>query len=391
MSAAAKPGTFFPMIDVLRGFAATSVIVYHVIEHFGWQSFPADGPLSWFRIGWMGVDLFFVISGFVIGLSAYSLVGKLGSRAFRRPFLRRRLLRIVPLHYLTCAVFLAVLVPGLVAQPGFFRNAATHLAFVHNLSMTTHGALNGVNWSLGTEMQFYLFVALLGPWLARARWGWIAAALLAVAWLYRLGAVLLVPSQGALGPFPLFVAATQLPGMLDEFAVGLLLARLVTSPVGARLLARGRARPWIPLGLAGLAVWGVLLLYWRYASFWGFPMMVIGFRTLLALAAALVVFATCVVDGPLTMRLTRPLRYLGVISYGLYLWHLLFIELVKRSPGVGPVRALVVVLLATGVTASASWHLFEKPFVGFEASWLGRVRERWSRSGKAKDTPPAEA
>jgi peptidoglycan/LPS O-acetylase OafA/YrhL len=61
----------FPLIDVLRGFAALSVLVYHVIAHFDWTRFSTSGPLVWFRIGWMGVDLFFVISGFVITLSAF--------------------------------------------------------------------------------------------------------------------------------------------------------------------------------------------------------------------------------------------------------------------------------------------------------------------------------
>ena len=66
----AKPVTlsenrnYFPSIDILRGFAALSVVVYHVIEHFKWIDFPTQGPLVWFRIGWMGVDLFFCYIGF---------------------------------------------------------------------------------------------------------------------------------------------------------------------------------------------------------------------------------------------------------------------------------------------------------------------------------------
>lgn len=62
---------YFPLIDVLRGFAAITVLVYHVIEHFHWTAFPTEGLLSWFRIGWMGVDLFFVISGFCNGIGSF--------------------------------------------------------------------------------------------------------------------------------------------------------------------------------------------------------------------------------------------------------------------------------------------------------------------------------
>jgi peptidoglycan/LPS O-acetylase OafA/YrhL len=60
----------FPLIDALRGIAALLVLIYHVIEISGWQSFPSSGIALLFRIGWIGVDLFFVISGFVIGRAA---------------------------------------------------------------------------------------------------------------------------------------------------------------------------------------------------------------------------------------------------------------------------------------------------------------------------------
>ena len=58
-----REGLYFPNLDLLRAFAAISVLVLHVIELTGWKNFPIEGPLTWFRIGWMGVDLFFVISG----------------------------------------------------------------------------------------------------------------------------------------------------------------------------------------------------------------------------------------------------------------------------------------------------------------------------------------
>ena len=153
---------YFDTIDILRGFAAISVVVYHVIEHFQWNNFPATWPWLWFRVGWMGVDLFFVISGFVIGLSAFSEIDKRGEHAFRPGFFRRRLARIVPLHYLTMLVFIAFISPHLLFQH-LFLNLGSHLLFLHNLVPQLHGASNGSNWSLATEMQFYVLMLLIAP------------------------------------------------------------------------------------------------------------------------------------------------------------------------------------------------------------------------------------
>ena len=79
----------FENINLLRAFAATAVVVYHVIEYANWSSFPADGPLLTFRIGWIGVDLFFVISGFVITRSALALWRQDPATFARRYWARR--------------------------------------------------------------------------------------------------------------------------------------------------------------------------------------------------------------------------------------------------------------------------------------------------------------
>jgi len=82
-----KKSLYFENIDLLRAFAAISVLVYHVIELSSWKSFPINGLLSWFRIGWMGVDLFFVISGFVITLSAFSILENNNLKKYRILFI----------------------------------------------------------------------------------------------------------------------------------------------------------------------------------------------------------------------------------------------------------------------------------------------------------------
>lgn len=235
--------SYFETVDVLRGFAALSVVVYHVIELFAWKTFPSTGPLLWFRAGWMGVDLFFVISGFVIGFSAFAEIDKRGPWHFQGAFFARRVTRIVPLHYLTMLAFVVFISPELLFT-NFWTNLISHLLFVHNLNLNLHGAINGSNWSLATEMQFYVLMLLAAPWIRIGRWWGIAAVFIVTAWIWRYGVTLFVQPSGQWGTFPIFIAATQLPGMLDEFVAGLLLARLVRSELGIKLLGGGGGYPF---------------------------------------------------------------------------------------------------------------------------------------------------
>lgn len=363
MSNLIRPPLHFGSIDVLRGFAALSVVVYHVIEHFAWTAFPSTGPLLWFRAGWMGVDLFFVISGFVIGLSAFAEIDKRGPWHFQGAFFSRRVARIVPLHYLTMLVFVVFISPELLFT-NFWVNLSSHLLFVHNLNLNLHGAINGSNWSLATEMQFYVLMLLLAPWIRIGRWWAIAAVFIGTAWAWRYGVTVFVQPSSQLGPFPVFVAATQLPGMLDEFVAGLLLARLVRSELGKKMLGGGVSVQVVLFALAVIVVSVTLLIYWRYASFWNYPLMVTMWRSLLALAFALVLlFAISIKVTGVPRKLLSPLFYLGTISYGIYLWHLPVLLSLKRLAWVSPSVALALGIGLTCVFASMSWHFFEQPFI----------------------------
>lgn len=357
------PPNYYETVDVLRGFAALSVVVYHVIEHFGWETFPSTGPLLWFRAGWMGVDLFFVISGFVIGLSAFAEIDKRGPWGFQGEFFSRRLARIVPLHYLTMLVFVVFISPELLFN-NFWINLSSHLMFVHNLHIKLHGAINGSNWSLATEMQFYVLMLLVAPWIRTGRWWAIVAVFIGTAWAWRYGVTLFVQPSSQLGPFPVFVAATQLPGMLDEFVAGLLLAKLVRSELGKKLLAGGLPVQVALFVLAVIVVSVTMSIYWRYASFWDYPLMVTMWRSLLALACALVLLFTISIRVTgIARKLLSPLFYLGTISYGIYLWHLPVLLSVKRMEWINPSTALPWVIGLTCVFASVSWHFFEQPLL----------------------------
>jgi peptidoglycan/LPS O-acetylase OafA/YrhL len=358
-----KKSYYFDTIDILRGFAAITVVVYHVIEIFQWSSFPTSWPWLWFRAGWMGVDLFFVISGFVVGLSAFSAIDRQGNTAFRNEFFTRRLARIVPLHYLTMLVFIAFISPQLLFQD-LFTNLGSHLLFLHNLVPQLHGSINGSNWSLATEMQFYILMLLIAPWLRVERWWVIALVFLLMAWLWRAGVSAWVQPSEQSGVFPVFVAATQLPGMLDEFLVGLLLARLVRSDYGEKIFEKKCLNRVKLAILTAIFLYVTFNIYQSYGSYWDYPFMVIFWRSLLAFTFGLILLLF--ISLRLDVRVKKilfPFSYLGTISYGIYLWHLPVLLSLKTLNWIKPDVALVWCLVITCILASFSWHFFEKPFI----------------------------
>jgi len=363
----------FIMIDVLRAAAALTVLVYHTIAHMNWTSFPVQGPLLWFRIGWMGVDLFFVISGLVISLSAFSMLKK--SPAYHIEFVTHRLARIAPLYYATGLCFLVFITPQQMFQADIWPNLFTHLFFVHNMYMAYQGAINGSNWSLGVEMQFYLFILLCAPLLRKTPWWGIAVVCVAIAWAWRFYAFSTTSLTGPLGPYPRFWKVTQLPGDLDEFAVGMCLARIFVSDSGKTLLAFGRRYVWLTVLVAAAAMWAVLTFYWRYdAIFWNSHVMVIPYRTGLAMAFGCVVFSACCIHGRIATLITAPARYLGTISYGIYLWQLPVILAFTRLSWLTAPRALPLILVLTILLSAGSYHFFEKPIMDRAKSYLKQRR-----------------
>lgn len=348
---------------MLRGFAAISVLVYHVIECNDWQDFPESYGLVWFKWGWMGVDIFFVISGFVITLSALGLRDLFpdDNKKVFAAFMERRIRRILPLHYLLIAIFL--MFSAVVTRPDILENVAAHLLFVHNLFPAFHRAINPPNWSLGVEMQFYLALILVIPFISEKNLKFFIIAAFVIAFVWRAVWFYGVDHEHPAFPEALFIAATQLPGMLDFFAVGMLIAFFTRSrwfeAYSGSILYRFGVFFAFCLGGA----FSVHLYVSNYWTYWHTSYMVIFFRSCLAIVFGCLVLFICSfrLSGH-ARKLLAPLIYLGTISYGIYLFHWMVLRAIQDWQ-IPNLAKLGIVLCGAVILAALSWHFFESRFL----------------------------
>jgi peptidoglycan/LPS O-acetylase OafA/YrhL len=338
-------------LDGLRAIAVGCVILYHWSE-VAWPA--VFRLLPW---GDIGVELFFVLSGFLITRIL------LGCRALvesdRAPqsqvvgiFYARRFLRIFPAFYATLA--LAVLLDIPPARETFWWNA-TYLSNVYfALRGSGHGAVTHF-WSLAVEEQFYLLwpsLVLLTPrrWLAPA-----FCAAIALGPLWR-GATLLA------GWNP-FAVGWLLPGRIDDLAIGALLAWAWTAGNTHHRRPLVRVAAWVGVPLT-------LLCFVRSYSDPLDPLVQWIGPLARGLAFAAPIDGAARELGGVAGRFLawRPVVYIGRISYGVYLLHMFAPWLLHRvlagtalDPFSHPVRALPLVLAVSIGGAALSWHFYERP------------------------------
>jgi peptidoglycan/LPS O-acetylase OafA/YrhL len=373
-----------PRLDGLRGLAILLVLLYHT-THYGLARGPFERALGVLpSVGWSGVDLFFVLSGFLItGI----LLRARASSSYYRSFYARRVLRIFPLYY-AVLVFFFVVIPRirLFAQVDFFWNPGVdrreiwYWLYLSNVDAAWSGVWRhqalGITWSLAIEEHFYL----LWPWVVRrAR----DRTLLAVCAATALGALLLRAAFTAAGAPPIASYAFT-PCRLDTLATGAAIAILAQGAGGLEALARA-ARRALPLALAAFgaaqawvrlqapAVSGYAEVTRQVLSYNEHPLLqTLGFSLLCVVYGALLVWVATAPAGSLRARAfeMRWLRSLGKYSYAMYLFHFFVGLLVVNvfAPGRHPDRYVAaqlafwaLVLGATWVLARLSWALLEAP------------------------------
>jgi len=361
--------SYLPTLTGVRGLAAAWVFALHAWEFAGGPvlALPGTGldftPLL--RCGYFGVDLFFVLSGFLLAMPFHRAALGHAPRPSLRRFWVHRCRRVLPAYWVQLAILAAAFLCLQHNEMTAPANLFAHALLIQNLMPWPVTLLNPVYWSMPVEWDFYVFLPLLVLLVARCRWP--LALLLGVlsAIVFRVACYWSV-SDPRLAAFIGFGDIQQLPGRIDQFVIGICAAWIVASNA---LSARAAATCGI-LGTAGIVVMAYIAaprgdflvrmdvpyLYFHH--------------TLTALAFALITLGA--VGGGALARLllaNRVLTFLGVISYSLYLWHYPLLTAAQGAGWLDGARTpawVVVIAAAVPAILFVSWLSYrwiERPFL----------------------------
>ncbi|APH71490.1 acyltransferase family protein [Aquibium oceanicum] len=336
-------------IDVLRGIAIVSVIIWHAFAPHMMQWYPWSAKL--FKLTWAGVDLFFVISGFLIGSI---LLRYRTSSSYFLAFYGRRFFRIFPLYAVT--LIIAYLYGG-TKEP--FWALAT---FTQNVLWAIEGrfgdAWTGVTWSLAVEEQFYLVVPLLILLISPKQLPWVLIPLVIAAPLLRLA----IWATGG-GPFTsvYYAVYLMLPTRMDGLFLGVLLAWLLLEPRRSDWLMSHRVGVKSVSAILLLGCAAMSIAEWSSAS----RGMILGGYTWIALTAASVVLLAATTKRQVSVLLT-PLAAAGIGCFSLYLLHIplgviLLYSIDWAAFPLHPLPFFVARAISLVIAAYICWHLIEKP------------------------------
>ncbi|HEY5944417.1 MAG TPA: acyltransferase [Kofleriaceae bacterium] len=331
---------YYPALDGLRGIAVLGVMACHTLYR----------P---FVLGWMGVPLFFALSGFLI--TGILLRTKDRPDYFRR-FYKRRALRIFPIYYLF--VLVSFIAGTLLSMPT--HDLWRAVIYIQNYRIPGEpqqipGFFGGHTWSLAVEEQFYLMWPLL-VWLLSRTWLLrVCVALVIGSLVFRLWAFETSHDPG------LWILYGWLPSNIDQLAAGAIVAILYEEK-------RLEPRMLLAAMITGAGLLAFLILRlpydaWQTSDIWlHVPANVLLNTALAVMCAAGVGFFTL---RPMLPWTWPPLQYVGRISYGMYLYHIPVYWIVWRLSGdLHHFYQTPIKVVATFIVAALSWHFIERRLLG---------------------------
>ncbi len=349
-----------PALDGLRGIAILLVLLRHSIIGLDSSSPLVSRVFGIGKFAGSGVDLFFVLSGFLIG---GILLDAQASPRYYSTFYARRAYRILPLYFAVTTLVLLRYIRIPLSIPSL-----AYLTFTQNFFMARAGGMGAtgllVTWSLAIEEQFYLVIPFIvrtirGRRLAIALACMIAAVPFLRLWVHH---VRILPNGG-------FACFALMPCRADALCLGVLSAYLVRRPAFWKGLMAHRSLLWLTTGILFAGV--VFLSYPEYDVF-SFRVTTWGYSVVALFYACCLLITVSSSTGIWHSALCSPwLMRLGTLAYCTYLLHFPLIQvgrhalllLVPSHPEAAYVLGALAAVAMTLVLATLSWRFFEQPLL----------------------------
>ena len=341
-------------IDAFRAWAVLSVLLFHYAKEF----YP--GQESFFLFGWSGVDLFFVISGFVM----YFQVKRkyvTEEKIFYRKYFRNRFLRIAPAFYVSLLAEVIFLHRDKLFSKEFFM----HLSFTHIFSYDVAFSIQPIYWTLAVEVQFYLFLILTARLMSGEKALPFLLVLMVLSMSYRfvVSGIYGFSHTGVL-------LINQLPGRMPQFISGIFLA-MIYMREDLRVLIKKRQSY---IFVSGIIIYVACGLHWLRGGDGIFDNVFTEtiYHPLLGISFAMVMTVILSKEGTLknTLRF-KPLVFAGLISYSIYLWHFFLLEVIRFTgmvnTGIPSPVILVGAIIAVFGISTLSYYCIEKQFLKLRA------------------------
>lgn len=371
-------------LDGVRAIAALSIVIFHTLLYQHIEYLPASHAIGnvWYYLS-MGVQLFFVLSGFLLFRPyARALLTGADLPSWAR-FYQRRALRILPVYWVALALMFAIQWP--IAGKPLWLNALAHVTLLHDSFPRYNRDLDGPFWTLAVEAQFYLLLPVIAAAIARvvgrsrsairlfgALIGVIALAEV-IRWLDTLLMASVSPNAlahggGEAARWLLAMATMGMQGKnLEVFFVGALCATIYVLGSEHESIARhtqrriGRSLLGVGLVTSALAAtaWQLGAGTFTAGAHWGWDIILYPLGVGLSFGA---ITLGAIWGGPIVRAIfeTPPLRFIGNISYSIYVWHLPILH--ADIPIFAPLsvwQRLVCILIFSYL----SYQLLERPFL----------------------------
>jgi peptidoglycan/LPS O-acetylase OafA/YrhL len=363
--------SYLPNLTGVRGLAAVWVLAFH-----GWQF--SNGPAlilplpgfgldftPLFKCGYFGVDLFFVLSGFLLSMPFHRAALERRPWPSLKQFWVHRCRRVLPAYWLQLLILTAAFV-----YLGQFdritpRILAAHVALAQNIVPWLVPLLNPVYWSMPIEWDFYLVLPLLALFVARCRWPLALSFALVFVFAFRVLCYWSL-TDTTLTPFIGYGDIQQLPARLDQFVAGICAAWICAR----RPLSRRHATACLLGGMAAITA-----LVWVAAARGDFiaaadvPYLFFH-HSITAIAFGMLVLgaAGSSRSGSLLFA-NRGMTFLGLVSYSLYLWHYPLLQVAQFAGATSGTYAppwMIVLGIVVPVIVLAAWLSYryvERPFL----------------------------